>query len=370
MPRLIHLPQTSCVRIPTRLPKDSKENSWPQSSPLTTVHRRQDRPGPSRSSSVRFATPFSPTDWTSRRPVPTSRGRSSSTSTSPRIGSIPWRRGTTIPPSGSSRATAVSRAWSFDQLRRRSNQVANLLRSAGVRRGSRVMVMLGNRVELWETMLAGIRLGAVLLPTTVQLGPKDLEDRAVRGEADFVVAAAEDAVKFDDVDREVVRVVIDVPASCTQHAGVGEGVCVLCGLRRRIRRVRGRRADPGGRAPPPLLHLRYDVEGEDGRPHPHLLPRGPPVVDVLDGSGARRPPPQHRVPRMGEARVVELLHPVDRRCVRRHRELRAVRRGRAHGRHGSCGRHELLRAAHGVAHADPGRPQHAEDPAAEGAGGR
>ncbi|MGO1898140.1 MAG: AMP-binding protein [Brevibacterium yomogidense] len=114
--------------------------------------------------------------------------------------------------------------WSFDQLRRRSNQVANLLRGAGVRRGSRVMVMLGNRVELWETMLAGIRLGAVLLPTTVQLGPKDLEDRAVRGEADFVVAAAEDAVKFDDVDREVVRVVIDVPVSSAAAVGEGAGV--------------------------------------------------------------------------------------------------------------------------------------------------
>src|SRR5690625_1974617 len=109
-------------------------------------------------------------------------------------------------------------SWSFDQLRRRSNQVAALLRRAGVRRGSRVMVMLGNRVELWETMLAGIRLGAVLLPTTVQLGPKDLEDRAVRGEADFVVAAADDAAKFDDVDHPVVRVVIDAPAS-----GPGEG---------------------------------------------------------------------------------------------------------------------------------------------------
>ena len=108
--------------------------------------------------------------------------------------------------------------WSFDQLRRRSNQVGNLLRKAGVRRGSRVMVMLGNRVELWETMLAGIRLGAVLLPTTVQLGPKDLEDRAVRGEADFVVAAAEDAAKFDDVDRPVTRIVIDAPAE-----GAGEG---------------------------------------------------------------------------------------------------------------------------------------------------
>ncbi|WP_029089723.1 AMP-binding protein [Brevibacterium album] len=98
--------------------------------------------------------------------------------------------------------------WSYDELRRRSNQVANLLRSAGVERGSRVMVMLGNQVELWETMLAGIKLGAVLLPTTTQLGPLDLEDRAVRGEADVVVASAADAAKFDEVSRPVSRIVV------------------------------------------------------------------------------------------------------------------------------------------------------------------
>ena len=60
--------------------------------------------------------------------------------------------------------------YSYDKLRRRSNQVANFLREAGVKRGDHVMVMLNNQVELWETMLAGIKLGAVLLPTTTQLG--------------------------------------------------------------------------------------------------------------------------------------------------------------------------------------------------------
>src|SRR5699024_1404164 len=101
------------------------------------------------------------------------------------------------------------KVYSYDLLRRRSNQVANLLRRAGVQRGSHVMVMLNNQVELWETMLAGIRLGAVLLPTTVQLGPIDLQDRAERGRADFVVANPADSAKFDEVDHPVVRIVVD-----------------------------------------------------------------------------------------------------------------------------------------------------------------
>lgn len=98
--------------------------------------------------------------------------------------------------------------YSFSQLSRRSNQVANMLRAAGVTRGSHVMVMLGNQVELWESMLAGIKLGAVLLPTTTQLGPIDLTDRAERGEASFVIAGAADAAKFDEVDVDLTRIVV------------------------------------------------------------------------------------------------------------------------------------------------------------------
>jgi acetyl-CoA synthetase len=115
------------------------------------------------------------------------------------------------------------KVYSYDLLRRRSNQVANLLRRAGVTRGSHVMVMLNNHVELWETMLAGIRLGAVLLPTTVQLGPVDLQDRAERGNAGFVVAGQADAAKFDDVDHPVVRIVVDDPAGEGAITGAREG---------------------------------------------------------------------------------------------------------------------------------------------------
>ena len=109
--------------------------------------------------------------------------------------------------------------WSYAELSRRSNQVANFLRSAGVKRGDHVMVMLGNQVELWETMLAGIKLGAVLMPTTTQLGPIDLTDRAQRGEAQFVVAGAADAAKFDEVDAPITRVIVDAaPARSSDFA--------------------------------------------------------------------------------------------------------------------------------------------------------
>ena len=44
--------------------------------------------------------------------------------------------------------------------------MATWLRDRGVRRGDRMIVMLGNQVELWETILAAMKLGAVIIPAT------------------------------------------------------------------------------------------------------------------------------------------------------------------------------------------------------------
>ena len=47
---------------------------------------------------------------------------------------------------------------SFAQLSARSSQVANRLRALGARRGDRVLLMLGNVVPLWETLLGAMKL--------------------------------------------------------------------------------------------------------------------------------------------------------------------------------------------------------------------
>ena len=88
---------------------------------------------------------------------------------------------------------------SFDAMAVASDQVAAWLAGHGVRRGDAVIVMLGNQVELWETMLAVMKLGAVIMPTTTAVGPADLADRIERGGARFVVCNPVDAAKFDSV---------------------------------------------------------------------------------------------------------------------------------------------------------------------------
>src|SRR6201992_3793764 len=72
---------------------------------------------------------------------------------------------------------------SFAVLSRRSNQVANFLRAQGLQRGDHLLLLLGNVVPLWETMLAAMKLGVVVIPATTLLTPDELRDRLDRGGA-------------------------------------------------------------------------------------------------------------------------------------------------------------------------------------------
>jgi acetyl-CoA synthetase len=96
----------------------------------------------------------------------------------------------------------------FAQMADRSRQVAGWLAEQGVRRGDRVLLVLGNRVELWECMLACIRLGTVMIPATTLLSPADVRDRVSRGHARCVITATEDVGKFADMPAEMVKVVV------------------------------------------------------------------------------------------------------------------------------------------------------------------
>jgi acetyl-CoA synthetase len=89
---------------------------------------------------------------------------------------------------------------SFDAMRQRSDRVAAWLAAQGVGPGEHVMLMLGNQVELWESMLAVMKVGAVLLPTTTVLTPHDLADRIERGLVKHVIANVADTDKFDGLE--------------------------------------------------------------------------------------------------------------------------------------------------------------------------
>ncbi|WP_407181058.1 AMP-binding protein [Bradyrhizobium sp. STM 3562] len=107
--------------------------------------------------------------------------------------------------SGQNRETKLS----FAALSRRSNQVANFLRAQGLRRGDHLLLLLGNVVPLWETMLAAMKLGIVVIPATTLLTADELRDRLDRGRAKVVVAAQDQIAKFAQLGgSDLVRIVV------------------------------------------------------------------------------------------------------------------------------------------------------------------
>jgi acetyl-CoA synthetase len=110
---------------------------------------------------------------------------------------------------------------SFAALSERSNRIANALRGLGVRRGDRILLMLGNVVPLWECMLAAMKLGAVIVPATTLLTRADLADRFARGRVRHVIAGADAAAKFADLPGDYRRIVVgdDLPGWVSYEAG-------------------------------------------------------------------------------------------------------------------------------------------------------
>src|SRR6476661_3933654 len=111
---------------------------------------------------------------------------------------------------GSNRETKLS----FAALSRRSNQVANFLRAQGLKRGDHLLLLLGNVVPLWETMLASIKLGVVVIPATTLLTPDELQDRLDRGRAKAVVATQDQVAKFAKLRADkLVSIVVGASAN-------------------------------------------------------------------------------------------------------------------------------------------------------------
>jgi len=96
----------------------------------------------------------------------------------------------------------------FAELSARSSQLAGWLRAEGVARNEQVLLMLGNQLELWEAVLAVMKLGAVIIPASTLLGPIDLVDRVERGDVAHVIARDVDAPKFEDVPGGYTRIAV------------------------------------------------------------------------------------------------------------------------------------------------------------------
>jgi len=108
---------------------------------------------------------------------------------------------------------------SFAELSERSSRIANYLRGLGVKRGDRVLVMLGNVPPLWETLLAAMKLGAVVIPATTLLTAADLADRIERGRVRHIICGTELAAKLETAAGSCTRIAVG--------GGGGRGTALL-----------------------------------------------------------------------------------------------------------------------------------------------
>ena len=99
-----------------------------------------------------------------------------------------------------------SQVRTFQEIAESSNRVASFFRSLGMKRGDRLLVMLGNEIALWETFVACIKLGLVVIPATTLLGEEDIRDRFDRGRVAHVVAAADCTSKFAAISQPFTRI--------------------------------------------------------------------------------------------------------------------------------------------------------------------
>ena len=69
------------------------------------------------------------------------------------------------------------RRFTFKDMKKASNQVANYFTSLGIKRGDKVMLVLKRHYQFWFCMVALHKLGAVAIPATNQLKEHDFEYR-------------------------------------------------------------------------------------------------------------------------------------------------------------------------------------------------
>lgn len=76
--------------------------------------------------------------------------------------------------------------YTFADIKRLSNQCANYFMSLGIKKGDKVMFMLKQRMEVWVVFVALHKIGAIGIPATYQLTPKDIVYRANSAEVKLI----------------------------------------------------------------------------------------------------------------------------------------------------------------------------------------
>ncbi len=97
--------------------------------------------------------------------------------------------------------------FSYQELAERSDRVAHFLQRQGVGPGDRIVLCLPNVAAIWELMLAAIKIGAVVVPTTTLATESEIRDRLARSGARIVVTD-ESAMDRIPSDADIKRILV------------------------------------------------------------------------------------------------------------------------------------------------------------------
>ncbi|MDR0688726.1 MAG: AMP-binding protein [Spirochaetaceae bacterium] len=175
--------------------------------------------------------------------------------------------------------------YSFSDIKKLSDKAANVFKSQGIKKGDVVMLILKQRPEVWISMVALEKIGAVCIPGTYQLTRKDLLYRCNIAEVKALITIDDEGL-LDNLEK-----VLPECKTVTVKALVGAGTNIPQGFidfRRAIDEapeefsgpVRGEAARLGKPRIPPVSEpmLIYFSSGTTGMPkmvlHDHSLPLG------------------------------------------------------------------------------------------------
>ncbi|MGA1847037.1 acyl-CoA synthetase [Deferribacter abyssi] len=96
----------------------------------------------------------------------------------------------------------LSKTLTFDELRRKTNQVANFLEDMGIKKGDRIFVIVEAIPEVHELTLALMKIGAVFIPGTTILPAKDISDRIIRGNVKLLITQDRYMEKMEHISDE------------------------------------------------------------------------------------------------------------------------------------------------------------------------
>ena len=105
----------------------------------------------------------------------------------------------------------TERRFTFNDMKRASNQAANYFKSLGIKKGDRVMLVLKRHYQFWFAILGLHKLGAIAIPATNQLVKHDLEYRFNAAGVSAIVCTAD-----GDVARQVELAEADSPTLKTK----------------------------------------------------------------------------------------------------------------------------------------------------------